>query len=88
MTSSKARCGQHAAARTDLRGHRSGRITTHYSAAELTRLVAAAESVADRNGDKPELVVLKGALQGTSPKPRHSKLVRNSNTSAIRAWAL
>lgn len=45
MTSSKARCGQHAAARTDLRGHRSGGITTHYSAAELSRLFDAASRV-------------------------------------------
>jgi integrase len=35
--------------RQDLLGHRSGRITTHYSAAELTRLLAAANSVVDRN---------------------------------------
>ena len=32
--------------RQDLLGHRSGRITTHYSAAELSRLIAAADSVA------------------------------------------
>ena len=31
--------------RQDLLGHRSGRITTHYSAAELSRLVDAANSV-------------------------------------------
>lgn len=60
--------------RQDLLGHRSGRITTHYSAAELTRLLAAADSVVDRNGDKPELVVLKGALQGTSRKTPASAL--------------
>ena len=60
--------------RQDLLGHRSGRITTHYSAAELTRLVAAAESIADRNGEKPELVVLKGALQGTSRETPASAL--------------
>ena len=54
--------------RQDLLGHRSGRITTHYSAAELTRLLAAADSVVDRNGQKPELVVLKGALQIASRK--------------------
>ena len=44
--------------RQDLLGHRSGRITTHYSAAELTRLIEAANSVCDRT-DKPELVVLR-----------------------------
>ena len=34
--------------RQDLLGHRSGRITTHYSAAELSRLIDAANSVCDR----------------------------------------
>jgi integrase len=45
--------------RQDLLGHRSGRITTHYSAAELTKLIEAAESVCDRGEGKPELVVLR-----------------------------
>jgi integrase len=44
--------------RQDLLGHRSGRITTHYSAAELGKLIEAANSVCDRS-DKPELVVLR-----------------------------
>ena len=34
--------------RQDLLGHRSGRITTHYSSAELSRLVDAANSVVER----------------------------------------
>jgi integrase len=45
--------------RQDLLGHRSGRITTHYSAAELSRLIEAADSVCERQGSKPELVVLR-----------------------------
>ncbi len=45
--------------RQDLLGHRSGRITTHYSAAELSRLVGAANRVCDRGESKPELVVLR-----------------------------
>lgn len=45
--------------RQDLLGHRSGRITTHYSAAELTRLIEAADRVCDREGNRPELVVLR-----------------------------
>lgn len=45
--------------RQDLLGHRSGRITTHYSAAELTRLIEAANSVCDGPQGKPELVVLR-----------------------------
>jgi len=45
--------------RQDLLGHRSGRITTHYSAAELSRLIEAANSVCGRSGKKPDLVVLR-----------------------------
>jgi integrase len=54
--------------RQDLLGHRSGRITTHYSAAELSRLIEAAETVVDRDGKRPELVILRGALHGASRK--------------------
>lgn len=52
--------------RQDLLGHRSGRITTHYSAAELSRLVEAVERVCENKSGQPELVVLRGVLQ-TSP---------------------
>ena len=48
--------------RQDLLGHRSGRITTHYSGAELVRLIEAAERVVEQNGNRPELVVLRGKL--------------------------
>ena len=43
----------------DLLGHRSGKMTTHYLAAELTRLIDAAESVCDRGEGKPKLVVVR-----------------------------
>jgi integrase len=45
--------------RQDLLGHRSGRITTHYSAAELSRLITAANRVCERRSKKPELVMLR-----------------------------
>jgi integrase len=45
--------------RQDLLGHRSGRMMTHYSAAELSNLIKAANSVCMRNGNRPELVVLR-----------------------------
>jgi hypothetical protein len=48
--------------RQDLLGHRSGRITTHYSAAKLSRLIAAANSVCERDTEHAELVVLRGAI--------------------------
>ena len=54
--------------RRDLLGHRSGRITTHYSAADLSRLIEAADSVVERDGKRPELVVLRGELKGGSRK--------------------
>jgi integrase len=63
--------------RQDLLGHRSGRVTTHYSAAELARLLEAAGAVTERNGARPELVVLRGKL-GTA-LPQNS---RKSSTGA------
>lgn len=46
--------------RQDLLGHKSGRITTHYSAAELANLIAAAEKVCGTKSRKsPALVLLK-----------------------------
>ena len=46
--------------RQDLLGHCSGRMTTHYSAAELSRLIEAANRVCDGTDGQPELVVLRG----------------------------
>ena len=45
--------------RQDLLGHCSGRITTHYSAAELSRLLEAVNRVCERGGKRPELLVLR-----------------------------
>jgi integrase len=45
--------------RQDLLGHRSGRITTHYSAAELSKLLEAANRVCGSDERQPELVVLR-----------------------------
>ncbi|MFM9847702.1 MAG: tyrosine-type recombinase/integrase [Hyphomicrobiaceae bacterium] len=59
--------------RQDLLGHRSGRITTHYSAAELTRLIEAAETVVEADGKRPELVVLRGRA-GTSSRKTPAQL--------------
>lgn len=65
--------------RQDLLGHRSGRITTHYSAAELSRLIEAADRVAEQNGSQPELGVLRRILRSESRK------TLASNTVGIRA---
>lgn len=46
--------------RQDLLGHRSGRITTHYSSAELSNLIEAANAVCGTDSRKsPTLVILK-----------------------------
>jgi integrase len=56
--------------RQDLLGHRSGRITTHYSAAELANLIDAANKVCDAGSRKtPALVILKK----TNACPRRGK---------------
>ena len=58
--------------RQDLPGHRSARMTTHYSAPELVRLIEAAERVSAQGDKQPELLVLRGALQSGSRKT-HAK---------------
>ena len=59
--------------RQDLLGHRSHRITTHYSAADLTRLIEAAESVCERDGKRPELVVLDCTSEGSATEKSKSQ---------------
>jgi hypothetical protein len=52
----------------DLLGHRSGRITTHYSAAELANLIEASNRVYESTAGKmPTLVMLK------QKAPAHSR---------------
>ena len=62
--------------RQDLLGHRSARITTHYSAADLSRLIEAADSVCERDGRRPELVVLRSGLRGGHAKVPQAALSR------------
>ncbi len=44
--------------RQDLLGHKSGRITTHYSHAELQNLIKAANAICDENSSGATLVNL------------------------------
>jgi integrase len=60
--------------RQDLLGHRSGRITSHYSAAELSRLIEAADKACERDGRWPEMVVLRGAFATCSRKTPAKRL--------------
>jgi hypothetical protein len=44
--------------RQDLLGHKSSRITTHYSASELGNLIAAAETVCDEKSHNSPACIL------------------------------
>jgi integrase len=66
--------------RQDLLGHRSGRITTHYSAAELSRLISSASSVCERSTIHTELVVLRGSIRLDSRKTPASALASGCGT--------
>ena len=65
--------------RQDLLGHRSGRITTHYSAAELGRLIEAVEKVCAGDG-QPELLVMR-----TARRAHHAKLPQKIMVSGGRS---
>lgn len=53
--------------RMDLLGHRSGKITTHYSAPELQSLIAASEKVCRNNSHNSHtIVVLRGSMRRAS----------------------
>ena len=54
--------------RQDLLGHKSTRVTTHYSGAELSRLIDAANRVCERRDGRPELVILRGPAHVGSRK--------------------
>jgi integrase len=57
--------------RQDLLGHRSFRITTHYSSVELSRLSKRLNAWLSEM-ERPELVVLRGKL-GTEPRKSSAK---------------
>jgi integrase len=70
--------------RQDLLGHRSARITTHYSAAELSRLIAAANTVCERDASHVELVVLRGSIRPGSRKTPASAVTAGCGASGSR----
>ncbi len=76
--------------RQDLLGHRSGKITTHYSAAELGKLIEAANRVCDRDGRQPELVVLRGVFhrgsRKTPAKPRQGADENPAKSLKLLGW--
>jgi len=54
--------------RQDLLGHKSGKITTHYSAAEMSNLIEASNRVCDIGGQTPILTLIKSNRQYESRK--------------------
>ncbi len=59
--------------RQDLLGHKSARMTTHYSAAELGNLIEAAEKGCQRNASTPTLTL----LRATASDPHNSSTMKN-----------
>jgi len=60
--------------RQDLLGHKSGRITTHYSAVKATQLIAAANKVCNLQNSAPTLTLLRclGTKTPTISPPREN----------------
>lgn len=58
--------------RQDLLGHRSGRITTHYSQAELSNLLEAANLIIQSRRESKELTILRVKQGGTHTIPTKS----------------
>ena len=69
--------------RQDLLGHKSQRITTHYSAAEIHNLLAAANKVCSGRGS-PLLTLVKGSLQSANPRLQHAATVGVAQKSRRR----
>lgn len=68
--------------RQDLLGHKSGRITTHYSAAELSQLIDAANSICLNKRTGPTLTVLKNVVRASSRK-NYASLKREMSANAV-----
>lgn len=69
--------------RQDLLGHKSGRITTHYSAAELHNLIEAANKVCDRSRQRPALTLLRINRQASTEleSPMYTKVTQSQISS-------
>ncbi len=67
-----------------LLGHKSGQITTHYSAAELQNLIEAANNVCERNRQGPVLTLLRVNRQACNELERliDTKVTQSKISSA------
>ena len=60
--------------RQDLLGHKSGQITTHYSSAEISQLIIAANKVCPTHGSTPTLTLLRSSPKTPTISPLPGKL--------------
>lgn len=65
--------------RQDLLGHKAGRITTHYSAAEITSLIEAANKVCERKQNAPILRILRGEKPVSRKSPAKHFLTKSES---------
>lgn len=70
--------------RQDLLGHKSGRITTHYSAVELTSLIDAAESICLKGKASQTLTVLR-SLGNSNPRKSPASVFETTNKVRLGA---
>lgn len=68
--------------RQDLLGHKSGRMTTHYSAAEIDKLLEAAEKACIRKTSSPTLTLIRKTPLDF-PKTSPMKIVEEKKTVAV-----
>lgn len=68
--------------RQDLLGHKSGRMTTHYSAAEIDKLLEAAEKACIRKTSSPTLTLIR-TTPLDFPKTSPMKIVEEKKTAVI-----
>lgn len=66
--------------RQDLLGHKSSRITTHYSAAEITSLITAANTVTDSPAARQQVIILSRQPNSDLPKTPQSKRILSLNS--------
>jgi integrase len=68
--------------REDLLGHKSNRMTTHYSAAQLSNLLKAVNKVSEQNGQMPTLTMLRKNKVTYLHKHRRDDLAKSRKSPA------
>jgi integrase len=69
--------------RQDLLGHKSSRITTHYSAGEIQNLIHAANKVCRRGGSASALTIIKNARENVIPFVPSARTCKTTSLSTV-----